>query len=97
MGTMTRKKAGAGTKTAAQASSSAGTTRGKELPATMKTVVRRESAGTVGVKKVTVRKPAAGKAVTRILSAANGARTLTHRQIKQAVEKVFEERYGTDG
>lgn len=42
-------------------------------------------------------KKAAQKAATYILSAPRGARVLTHREIKQAVEKVFEERYGTDG
>lgn len=40
--------------------------------------------------------PAAKKAASHILSAPKGARTLTHREIKQAVERVFEERHGAD-
>jgi len=32
-----------------------------------------------------------------ILSAPKGPRTLTHREIKKAVEKVFRERYGAHG
>ncbi len=38
----------------------------------------------------------ASKAASYILSAPKGARTLTHRTIKQAVERVFEARYGAD-
>jgi hypothetical protein len=41
-------------------------------------------------------KRVAKEAATYILSAPRGARVLTHREIKQAVERVFEERYGTD-
>jgi hypothetical protein len=51
-------------------------------------------------KWVTSRKAAskrvAKSAATYILSAPKGARVLTHREIKRAVERVFEERYGTD-
>jgi hypothetical protein len=41
-------------------------------------------------------KRVAKNAATYILSAPRGARVLTHREIKQAVERVFEERYGID-
>jgi hypothetical protein len=51
-------------------------------------------------KKWGVAKPAskrvAKSAATYILSAPKGARVLTHREIKRAVERVFEDRYGTD-
>jgi len=46
-------------------------------------------------KKAATGKPAA-KTATHILSAPKGPRTLTHRSIKRAVEKVFAERYGTN-
>lgn len=49
----------------------------------------------VGGKKV-IRKTVVKKAASHILSAPKGARTLTHRKIKQAVERVFKERYGAD-
>lgn len=53
------------------------------------------------VKKVTkprksAKATAAKKAAAYILSAPAGHRTLSHREIKKAVEKVFEERYGTN-
>lgn len=61
-----------------------------------KTTARKVASGKTTARKAAARKPAAKKGETYILSAPKGPRTLTHRQIKQAVEKVFEERYGAD-
>lgn len=44
--------------------------------------------------KAAVKKPAVQGAASHILSAPRGARTLTHREIKQAVDRVFVKRYG---
>ncbi len=55
----------------------------------------------IGTRKSAAKPPPGGKtrlkAAVTILSAPKGARTLTHRKIKQAVVKVFEARYGADG
>lgn len=43
-----------------------------------------------------VKRAAAQKAASHILSAPKGPRRLTHREIKEAVERVFVRRYGAD-
>jgi AhpD family alkylhydroperoxidase len=84
MSTMVRKPRIAARKAASKPAPDA-----KTSSATKKSV-RAHAGGKVVVKK------AAAKASSYILSAPKGARTLTHREIKQVVEKVFKERYGTD-
>jgi histone H1/5 len=61
-----------------------------------KAIAKQAAAWNAGAKKAVARKAIAKKAATYILSAPKGARTLTHRKIKQAVERVFEGRYGAD-
>lgn len=61
-----------------------------------KAMARKMASGKATARKAAARKLAAKKAGTYILSAPKGPRTLTHRQIKQAVDKVFEEHYGAD-
>jgi hypothetical protein len=50
-----------------------------------------------GMVRVTAKKASARKAAApHILAAPKGPRTVSHRRIKQAVDKVFRERSGAD-
>jgi hypothetical protein len=71
-------------KTASKASSGAKTR--FKTPSVTKTIAK------AGAERKLVIK----KAASHILSPPRGARTLTHREIRQAVERVFEERYSKD-
>ncbi len=46
--------------------------------------------------KAATKKAPATNAASHILSAPKGPRTLTHREIEQAIRKVFKDRYGAD-
>ncbi len=47
--------------------------------------------------KTVAPKKSTGKASIRILSPSRGPRTLSHREIEQAIEKVFRDRVETNG
>lgn len=59
------------------------------------TAAAKEDASGKAVVKV-ARKAIAKNAAAHILSAPKGPRTLSHRQIKQAVKSVFQDRYGVN-
>jgi hypothetical protein len=89
MTTKARKPARTGAPTKASVPFSSGAKkRFTASPVTKKNVLNKAAVG-----KKAIAGKAAAKRATYILSAPKGARTLTHREIKQAVEKVFEEHY----